>query len=496
MPIRFTRPPLAALTAVAFALPAAADITPDALWQLWQQTGAQSGRSIAAASTSHDGAALRLNGVTVTQTLKDAVFTAQIDRMILSPAADGAVAVSVAADQSVRFTAHDDTEDLAARFALSGSGLTIAVTGDLDAPEYAFATDALTLDLQELLSGGTPVPAQAMLGVRDVSGTVDGTGSGTTTPLTARFSGAETTSLLVYDDPVSGAALRTESTQADIDGTLTFDPGTGNGDPARGWSLAGQVSGGAGQSTSRQTAAETGTVETAIRQDRSAIQLAYDAERVSYDIDIAGVQLALSSDQFPLPPMTFSLPEASAAVSVPLAPAAGTQTARIALTLKDLEVDDALWAMADPGHALPRTPAQLALNVEADLLVQDAPVLPGPLGTAPPPGLLPHAVRIRDLSLALADATLNAAGGFTFETAAGSQVPDVNAPVGKLDLSGTGLVTLLQRLSAAGILDPQQTMGAQMVLGMFATPGDGDSLTSQVVAEPGGALYVNGNRVR
>lgn len=53
------------------AMTAQADITPDALWQRWQDSIAAQGRSVTAERQETSGSTLNLYGVTVTQTLTD-----------------------------------------------------------------------------------------------------------------------------------------------------------------------------------------------------------------------------------------------------------------------------------------------------------------------------------------------------------------------------------------------------------------------------------------
>lgn len=489
------RPLLTALAALCLALPANAQgITPDALWQKWQEGGTD--RQVTVKARSRTDAEMRLDGVTVTQTVEDGTLTATLDHMVLRPAADGSVAITIAPDQKLRLSAIDDHGTVTGRFALTGAGVTIAVTGDIAAPDYAFASEDFALALEDLISDGTAIPAEATLAITSMRGTVEGSGTPGDAPLTVTFSGDQATTEVSYEDAATGTSVHSGSAQQDFDSSISFDAAPNGTETGQGWTITGTATGGAGETRSLQTSPQTGSMETRTQVGSSDIAFGFGPERADYDVQVTGVEIALSSDQFPIPPVTFRLPRAKAAVSIPIAVSDAPQTARLGMMLKDLQIDEQIWALADPARSLPRTPAQLSLDLESDLLLQDPPVLPGPEDAAPVPGILPQSLRIRDLSLALADATLDAVGGFDFPTPEGARVPDLNAPVGRLDLEGTGIMTLLQRLAAAGILDAQQAMGAQMMLGMFATAGDGDQLTSRIVAEPGGGLVVNGNRMR
>ena len=53
---------------------------------------------------------------------------------------------------------------------------------------------------------------------------------------------------------------------------------------------------------------------------------------------------------------------------------------------------------------------------------------------------------------------------------------------------------LIDNLAAAGLVSNDDVMGARMMMGMVARPGEGggDSLVSEVELTPGGGLIVNG----
>ena len=64
---------------------------------------------------------------------------------------------------------------------------------------------------------------------------------------------------------------------------------------------------------------------------------------------------------------------------------------------------------------------------------------------------------------------------------------------GKLSLTLTGVTGLLDKLSSTGIVPPEQAMGAQMMLGMLARPGEGaDVLVSEIEMREDGSVLANG----
>jgi hypothetical protein len=463
---------------------------------------ADSGRSISAERSENEGGNLRLHGVEVTETLPDGTLSLRLDQMLLRPAGGDGVAVVIESGRVLHLEADatdGDDDDVAATFDLGGEGLTLAVTGDIAAPDYAFASEAFLMSLTSLTQGDTPLDASGALGFEGRTGTIKGTDPSAGAPLEASFAAASSSMALDITDPATNTVAKSSASQSDLAAEISFDPGTSDKD----WSVKGTMTGGSAKNSSVQTGPEIGTLETTGNQDKVALNFAADSSRASYDAKVEGAEFSVSSDQFPIPPVRFPLPEAVAAVSIPLSPSPDAQTARIGLKLSEFAVDDALWNLLDPGRALPRTAASLQIDLEADLMITDAgkaPPVPqvGP-GTAMPlpmPGILPTALRINSLKLGFAEAEVDASGSFLVETRGTPPVPDLSQPVGSLDIAANGIMTLLQRLSAANLIDPQEAMGAQLMLNMFATVGENDSLTSRIVAEPGGGLVVNGNRMR
>jgi hypothetical protein len=115
-----------------------------------------------------------------------------------------------------------------------------------------------------------------------------------------------------------------------------------------------------------------------------------------------------------------------------------------------------------------------------------------------PSGKQPFEVTSLDvdaLHLSVAGAEFNGNGALAFDN---SQAPvlggAVPMPTGKLNLSLNGGNTLLGKLQAMGLVDPQMVMTFGMMMGMLAKPGPtDDSFVSEVEFQPGGKILTNGN---
>jgi hypothetical protein len=486
--------PRPALRATAFCaalagLPAAADITPEGLWQAWQDRAAAAGHALSA--TVDQGGTLGLDGLTVTRPLGTGTITARFDRLDLVQ--DGAdVRAILPAGGIVTVTAMPGADDplgetRQAVLALGDRPLGAVASGDAAAPLWTVDADAATVTLVSLTEGGTPVPADARIDLAGLSGTLSGLDGGG--PLAADLRADRLASDIEATDPATGDTIRSTATQSDTElrARLTEDPA----DPTA-WRLHGTLTGGASEAVSLRSG-PTGTFESDSRQDSATLDLTMTAARTDYAAQVAGIATTLSGTLLPQGPLGLAIGTAGLSMSLPTGLAAGLQTATVALDLGGVVPGDRLWALIDPMGALPREPGTVTLRAEADL------ASPEPGATAPGgpdlPGLLPRALRIPEIAVGLGGAQL--AGDGAFDIPAGPMgVPDIAAATGAMDLRATGVNGLLQQAIGAGAMTMEQAMGAQMMLGMFATQGVGDSFTTRIELLPDGGLVVNGTQLR
>ena len=95
------------------------------------------------------------------------------------------------------------------------------------------------------------------------------------------------------------------------------------------------------------------------------------------------------------------------------------------------------------------------------------------------------------------DAELTGEGSVEFDNEDLAAYQGMPKPVGQVTLALAGANALIDQLVASGLLPQQQAMGARMVLGLFAKPGDDpDTLTSEIRFTPAGEILANGQRIR
>lgn len=483
MPITFRA---AALSAglVLIALPAGADMTAAELWRDWQT--AADGRSVTAAGQTATAGGLALAGLRIDQQVETAAVTLGVETATLAEDGSGGVRVTLPADQVLSLEIRPGSGEItSARFRLTGSGVTLDASGTPGAVAYAVAAPEAVLGLVDLAIDGQPTEAGIDLALAALAGTIGAAGD-------ASFAARSATLGMAFTDPATGS--RVSSTTHQEAPTLAFVPGAdGTGLPETGLPGAGRIetTGGALTSLSRQVEPTGAVTESEMRQTASRSTVNLESGRADLRSRGDGLALTITAPTLPASPATFAADSVDFSASLPLAPAAEAQPLTLAAMLDGLTVGPEVWALIDPSGAIPRDPGALVLDLEAAVKLDGPPPLPGVA-----PAIEPESLRVHRLTLDIAGASLDATGAFTFQPVAGPAGPDALEPVGRLELGITGVLGLLQSLVQAGAMTGEQATGLQMMIAMFARPGEGDSLTSTIVTEPGGGLTVNGTRLR
>ena len=102
-----------------------------------------------------------------------------------------------------------------------------------------------------------------------------------------------------------------------------------------------------------------------------------------------------------------------------------------------------------------------------------------------------------DLLVSMIGAKLTGTGAFTFDNADMQTFPGMPRPEGFVELALTGANAVLDKLIQMGFVSDNDAMGARMMMGMFAVPGEGeDSLKSRIEINEQGQVLANGQRIR
>jgi hypothetical protein len=239
-----------------------------------------------------------------------------------------------------------------------------------------------------------------------------------------------------------------------------------------------------------QTAGEGGT-------GAGSLNVALNADALSYATTGADIKFAVRSSDIPLPDLSMSLDEAAFRFAMPVAASDAPQDFAVATALRGLKVSDTIWALVDPMVSLPRDPATLVFDVAGkakwliDILNPEAAA-----EMAGPPGEL-NELALSELEVSVAGAELTGSGAFTFDNTDLVTFEGMPAPDGAVDLQLVGGNGLLDKLVGMGLVPEDQAMGFRMMLGLFARVGDGeDTLLSTIEVKPTGEVIANGQRLK
>ncbi|MCV3270195.1 DUF2125 domain-containing protein [Roseobacter sinensis] len=220
------------------------------------------------------------------------------------------------------------------------------------------------------------------------------------------------------------------------------------------------------------------------------------ADGLEYSGDQNDLKLAMSGSQLPLP-LELDMETARFNLAMPLQTSEEVQDFALGFAFNEFSISEALWSIFDPGQQLPRDPATVVLDLagKARLLFDfldpsAADAVTGPdfvMGEV-------DSVDINRLQVSVAGAELTGEGAFTLDNSAEFGPPKA---VGAADLKLVGGNMLIDTLVNIGLLPEDQAMGARMMMGLLAVPGDApDTLTSKIEINKEGHIMANGQRIQ
>ncbi|SPJ23461.1 DUF2125 domain-containing protein [Palleronia abyssalis] len=441
-PFRYL-PPLVLCLAGA---PALAAVTPEALWQSWQD---DEGAISAVGTVSRDGETLTVTDARLT--IED--VTAEIARLVLSPEGEG-----------TRAGLPDDwrlvSDDVSAE--VTAPGASLLATGDAADPVYRMAAPQMTV--------ATDIDDQPV--------TIDMVG------LAGLFASdaldLEADSLrLVADATEDGPAVTVERTS----------PAFTLAGPIQALAdlVAGEVP---PDAVIELTSTESLQVFTPAQENAATVTIRSGATRDAVEItggtlavqqSLQDVAIAADGPSVPLPDASAAIESVELALTGPAAPTDAPAPFSVAMSMDGLTASEQLWQLIDPAAALSRSPANLALELSGQTLRT---------GTAE---MAPERAALEAFRLEALGAVLMGQGSLLFQTPGEGAL---GKPVGTFSFTLEGALGVLDRLDELGTLPTGALIGARMGLGMFTRPGEGDdSLESTINIGPQGAVSVNGRVV-
>ncbi|MDB5658658.1 MAG: hypothetical protein JWS10_1273 [Cypionkella sp.] len=483
-----------------------ADVTPEEVWQNWQDMSTSAGQTVTSASAERDGDTLVVSDVALSYEKDGTSFSSTIEQIDFADNGDGTVDVTTSDSYTMALKApaaadagSDVPTDL--KITVTQPEMVVTASGTAAALSYAFTAPTLNVKVEP---GNPSAPAQGSFqaDITELDGKYLVEGDGDAKKVTSDFTAKAV--------KLSGAG-KDDTAKSDVNFSATIADLAGNSDGnflgaqamtdlatalKGGFAINGSISRGAmtfdlsvtedGKPTKINGASESG--------DMSFVM---DATHLQFGGNGKAFNLTVASADIPFPELKLGYQEAAFNVAMPVGKTGAPADFAFLTKLVGFTVSDEVWGMVDPAGSLPHDPATVVIDTKGKVtmttdLFDEAAM--AALGDAPPGEL--NALDVTELKASVAGAELTGAGGFTFDNTDKTTFPGVPLPTGKLDLKLTGGNTLLDKLVAMGLLPQDQAMGFKMMVSMFAnSAADKDEMTSTLEFKDKG-FYANGQKLQ
>lgn len=484
-----------ALVALVATNTALADVTPEEVWQNWQDFYASSGSTITTASAEREGDTL------VVRDFKAAVDTpankseTAIAEIRLRDMGDGSVEVTMSDEAA--FTSSSPAIDGAPANGATGiikmPEMVGTVSGTAGEMAYTFTAPSLEVVL-EPTEDGKPAGKVGVL-LSDTTSSYQLTGPTEAKILDGSFEAASAAINLEVKEETN--TLVGSMNTADISGKMTGNFAGMEEDEtanafAKGFAIDMSLAYGA-LNYDFDITDESGPAKLTGGSEGGSFQVAMDAARMLFAGGGKNVTASFSGAQLPFPEVKLSYAESGFNLTMPVSKADTPQDFSFLAKIIDLQVSDEIWGMFDPTGALPHDPATIVIDTAGKALLKSD--LMTSAEGAPPDAEL-HALEVKDLQARIAGAELTGKGAFTFDNSDLVTFEGMPFPTGTLDLKLVGGNTLLDKLVAMGLLSEDDAMGTRMMIAMFANPGAGTDELTSVLEFKDKHFYANGQQLQ
>ena len=498
--------PAAAIAVLLSSTAASAQVSAQQVWDAWKgQLAIYGENGVTIGSEVLEGGVLTVTGITLAMADESGEMTGDMGDLVFTEVGDGTVMVTMAPEMTLALSSDDGmgtTTDMS--MTIVQTGATTLVSGTPEAMNYAVTATRIGLTIDELTSDGAATEGAMVFGINDVTGTYTTTGiSDEAMDIDYNLDAASMDILVNLTDPTDGTivsitgksegltmnaagmipvAILGMAPMADFPPGLTMAGGYGFGTSSYEFSFTEN-----GATTAGSVAMGSGTTS-------------FDLSEAGVGFDLATTDLMVSTSGDDMPfPVNVSLGEYGIGMVIPLAPSDTPSDFGFSMNLIDLSVNDEIWAMFDPGAALPRGPATTRIDVTGTATIManlmDPAAQQDMAMTGTPPGQL-ETLNLNDLLVSFGGAELSGSGALTLDNTDMVTFGGIPKPVGTIELALNGANGLLDRLVQAGLIPEDQVMMGRMMLGMFAVPVGDDMLTSTIEFTAEGGILANGQRIQ
>ncbi|MCU0801373.1 MAG: DUF2125 domain-containing protein [Rhodobacteraceae bacterium] len=483
---------------------AARALTADEVWTGWQANLALLDLTVAAGSTTKEGAVTTLRNITI---VPEGEPPLTLPELVLTETAEGAVTVTLPDVVEIVPPANSNPGDTG-QATLRQKGLVITVTEPAPgARNYAYAADTVQItadftNMVDMFDGTPPKPSRFKTDVNIIG--LAGSYSDTADTIRSFENDVSATTIsytFEQDDPFIGQQKQASVIQnlalqgrfrmpATLDLTALEDPLAFEQAVRGGLALTVGLTQGATTSDQSMT---SDFLNYGVVSETTGGSLAMDFGQQGAAITVIGqpAKVRITSTDMPIPFVDLTMGKSDMEIKAPLI-GSELQDFRYMVKIDGLSVNEEAWAMVDPTAILPRTPLLIDLDVTGRAAIDLFAIIAAEERGEVPPVPQIESLNIPRLLIAAAGAEVSGTGAFTFDNTQG-----VPMPRGKADLTVKGANKMIDALIALQVMSPDEAMGARMAMALMLEPSaEPDVGTSQIEAREDGGIYVNGQRMQ
>lgn len=475
------------------------DVTPEEVWQNWQDASAATGQTMIAASATRDGDSLVIKDITIASAVDGVTVEGSLAEVVMTDQGDGTVKVVSAPEFPMKMRAPAPVAgkpDVEMTLLLTHQDWVLLASGTVDDISYDMTAPSITLKLQQVSgpSGQTDnLTVDATLS--DLAGTYGTKTVESGLQVDTDITIAGVALAMVGADPAQGSELRLTSS---MEGVAIKSVGAVL-QPATIAAISPEVLAKMDSTTDISIASTQFDLEIVDEKGPASVKGTTGASTVLAKMsggvmDYAGAQsqiaMTINAPTIPVPDLSVTLDAVNFGIKLPLIPSDVALPFAFSTSLQNLALSDQLWAIFDPTASLPRDPINFVLDTEGTAKPNAMPA-PGADMAGMPAEL--ETLNLKQLLLSVAGADLQGSGTSTFEPAAPGGMPNPNA---KLDFTLTGANALMDKLVAAGLLAPEMLTMPRMMLAMVARPAaDGSDGYESTIEIKDKGIFANGQKL-
>lgn len=473
-----------ALCSALVSFAAQADVTPEQVWQDWQDMSGAYGQTYKAEAVGREGDTLVVKNLNIHMDEGGTVIDGTLAEIRFREVGDGTVAVTTSESYPISIVTKGDqgTPDKTADITVSMPGLSMIASGSEGDTQYDYTADQITVTITG--KEGAVQVFDASIGMSGVSGDYSlVTGDNDAKDIETNMLVEMMTMSANADDNGSNAKINASLADFDLQmtGNILNPEAMVNMAKALQDGFMADMTMSYGASEISIDAMDNGKpTKVAAKADEGGFAFDMSLDGMGYSVFGKGAEMTISGADIPFPELKLAYSDAEIGFHMPVVKSDSPVPFSLITRLVDLSISDEIWGMVDPTGQLPRDPATLVVDASGTVkLTQDIldEAAMAEAGDAAPGEL--YSLDLSELKLKVAGAELTGTGALTFDNTDMVTFQGMPAPTGKVDLALQGGNGLLDKLIAMGLVPEDQAMGFRMMTAMFAKKGEGeDSLTS------------------